>query len=184
MMIEILRTLVNFLIALFAGDLPGIYYMWIIALLIVHIIQSTLNYNLFNKKENFTNYTMEGLLVFLIILIGGMLLSKLLAFIIEDSVINKTELTHYFVSLIILTIFVAISCIKELIQKTIKNKNMSLLTFIMVSLITSVLSFKLLLPLTGGSFTLSKSFINTLIIVVTGIIILLISLEEKYVDEK
>ncbi len=61
---------------------------------------------------------------------------------------------------------------------------MSLLTFLIVSLITSVLSFKLLLPLTGGSFTLSKSFINTLIIVVTGIIVLLVSMEEKYVDEE
>ncbi|MGN4759582.1 DUF5823 family protein [Bacillus cereus group sp. MYBK227-2] len=183
-MIEILRTLVNFLIALFSGELPGIYYIWIIALLIVQIIQSTLNYNLFNKKEEFSKYTMEGLLAFLIILIGSMLLSKLLAFIIEDSVINKTELTHYFVSLIVLTIFVAIGCIKELIRHTIKNSNMSLLTFIIVSLLASILSFKLLLPLTGGSFTLSKSFINTLIIVVTGIIVLLVSMEEKYVDEE
>ncbi|PGM91515.1 DUF5823 family protein [Bacillus cereus] len=183
-MIEILRTLVNFLISLFSGELPGIYYIWIIALLIVQIIQSTLNYNLFNKKEKFSKYTMEGLLAFLIIWIGSMLLSKLLAFIIEDSVINKTELTHYFVSLIVLTIFVVITCIADLIQKTIKNRNMSLLTFLIVSLITSVLSFKLLLPLTGGSFTLSKSFINTLIIVVTGIIVLLVSIEEKYVDEE
>ncbi|PFJ19196.1 hypothetical protein COD67_19795 [Bacillus cereus] len=183
-MIEILRTLVNFLISLFSGELPGIYYMWIITLLIVQILQSTLNYHFFNKKGKFSNYTMEGLLTFLILLIGSMLLSKLLAYIIEDSVINKTELTHYYVSLIIVTIFVAITCIKDLIEKIIKHRNMSLLTFSILSLIVSILSFKLLLPLTGGSFTLSKSFINTLIIVVTGTIVLLISLEEKYVDEK
>lgn len=183
-MIEILRTSVNFLISLFSGDLPSIYYMWIMALLVVHIIQSILNYKLFKKKENFSNYMAEGLFAFILILIGGILLSKLFAFIIKDSVINKTDLTHYFVSLIILTIFLAISCIKDLIQTNIKNRNMSLFTFMIVSLIASILSFKLLLPLTEGSFSLSESFIITLIILVTGLIVLLIGLEEKYVDEQ
>ncbi|UOB66596.1 hypothetical protein MRQ03_20510, partial [Bacillus thuringiensis] len=51
-------------------------------------------------------------------------------------------------------------------------------------LITSILSFKFLSPLIEGSFSLSKSFITTLIILVTISIPLLISLEDKYADEK
>ncbi|HHT7075492.1 TPA: DUF5823 family protein, partial [Bacillus cereus] len=46
-MIEILRTVVNFLISLFSGELPFVYYVWIITLFLIQIIQSTLNYKLF-----------------------------------------------------------------------------------------------------------------------------------------
>ncbi|MGW8449633.1 DUF5823 family protein, partial [Bacillus wiedmannii] len=59
-----------------------------------------------------------------------------------------------------------------------------LFSFLVVSLITSILSFKFLSLLIEGSFSLSKSFINTLIILVTISIPLLIALEEKYADEK
>ncbi|MCC2544323.1 DUF5823 family protein, partial [Bacillus thuringiensis] len=112
-MIEILRTVVNFLISLFSGELPFVYYVWIITLFLIQITQSTLNYKLFNKKDNFSTYILEGLLAFIILLFGGILVSKLLAYIIEDPTISMTNLTHYFVSLIILTIFVVITCVKD-----------------------------------------------------------------------
>ncbi|PGS18573.1 hypothetical protein COC65_30345, partial [Bacillus thuringiensis] len=83
-MIEILRTVVNFLISLFSGELPFVYYVWIITLFLIQITQSTLNYKLFNKKDNFSTYILEGLLAFIILLFGGILVSKLLAYIIED----------------------------------------------------------------------------------------------------
>ncbi len=63
-MIEILRTVVNFLISLFSGELPFVYYVWIITLFLIQITQSTLNYKLFNKKDNFSTYILEGLLSF------------------------------------------------------------------------------------------------------------------------
>ncbi len=65
-MIEILRTVVNFLISLFSGELPFVYYVWIITLFLIQITQSTLNYKLFNKKDNFSTYILEGLLSFLL----------------------------------------------------------------------------------------------------------------------
>ena len=182
-MIEILRTVVNFLISLFSGELPFVYYVWIITLFLIQITQSTLNYKLFNKKGNFSTYISEGLLAFIILLFGGILVSKLLAYIIDDPTISMTNLTHYFVSLIILTIFVVITCVKDFIETSIKNKNISLLSFLVISLITRILSFKFLSPLIEGSFSLSKSFITTLIILVTISIPLLISLEDKYADE-
>ena len=49
-MIEILRTLLNFLISLFSGELPIVYYVWIISLFLIQITQSTLNYKLFTRK--------------------------------------------------------------------------------------------------------------------------------------
>ncbi|HCF51626.1 MAG TPA: hypothetical protein DEU03_00330, partial [Bacillus sp. (in: Bacteria)] len=98
--------------------------------------------------------------------------------------ISMTNLTHYFVSLIILTIFVVITCVKDFIETSIKNKNISLFSFLVISFITSLLSFKFLSPLIEGSFSLSKSFITTLITLVTVSIPLLISLEEKYAGEK
>ncbi|HFK1510330.1 DUF5823 family protein [Bacillus paranthracis] len=183
-MIEILRTLLNFLISLFSGELPIVYYVWIISLFLIQITQSTLNYKLFNKKDNFSTYILEGLLAFIILLFGGMLVSKLLAYIIDDPTISMTNVTHYFVSLIILTIFVLITCVKDFIETSIKNKNISLFSFLVISLLTSILSFKFLSPLIEGSFSLSKSFITTLIILVTISIPLLISLEDKYADEK
>ncbi|PFP36956.1 DUF5823 family protein, partial [Bacillus cereus] len=112
-MIEILRTVLNFLISLFSGELPIVYYVWIISLFLIQITQSTLNYKLFNKKDNFSTYILEGLLAFIILLFGGILVSKLLAYIIDDPTISMTNLTHYFVSLIILTIFVVITCVKD-----------------------------------------------------------------------
>ncbi|MGR5970443.1 DUF5823 family protein [Bacillus paranthracis] len=183
-MIEILRTLLNFLISLFSGELPIVYYVWIISLFLIQITQSTLNYKLFNKKDNFSTYILEGLLAFIILLFGGILVSKLLAYIIDDPTISMTNVTHYFVSLIILTIFVLITCVKDFIERSIKNKNISLFSFLVISLLTSILSFKFLSPLIEGSFSLSKSFITTLIILVTISIPLLISLEDKYADEK
>ena len=51
-----------------------------------------------------------------------MLVSKLLAYIIDDPTISMTNVTHYFISLIILTIFVVITCIKDFIETSIKNK--------------------------------------------------------------
>ncbi|WP_412839793.1 DUF5823 family protein [Bacillus paranthracis] len=180
-MIEILRTLLNFLISLFSGELPIVYYVWIISLFLIQITQSTLNYKLFNKKDNFSTYILEGLLAFIILLFGGILVSKLLAYIIDDPTISMTNVTHYFVSLIILTIFVLITCVKDFIERSIKNKNISLFSFLVISLLTSILSFKFLSPLIEGSFSLSKSFITTLIILVTISIPLLISLEDKYV---
>lgn len=183
-MIEILRTVVNFLISLFSGELPFVYYVWIITLFLIQITQSTLNYKLFDKKNNLSTYISEGLLAFIILLFGGILVSKLLANIIDDPTISMTNLTHYFVSLIILTIFVVITCVKDFIETSIKNKNISLLSFLVISFITSILSFKFLSPLIEGSFSLSKSFITTLIILVTISIPLLISLEDKYADEK
>ncbi|AOY16783.1 hypothetical protein BGI23_16560 [Bacillus sp. ABP14] len=183
-MIEILRTVINFLISLFSGELPIVYYVWIISLFLIQIIQSTLNHNFFNKKDNFSTYISEGLLAFIILLFGGILVSKLLAYIIDDPTISMTNVTHYFVSLIILTIFVLITCVKDFIETSIKNKNISLFSFLVISLITSILSFKFLSPLIEGSFSLSKSFITTLIILVTISIPLLISLEDKYADEK
>ncbi|MED2173868.1 hypothetical protein P4V88_18185, partial [Bacillus thuringiensis] len=74
-MIEILRTVVNFLISLFSGELPFVYYVWIITLFLIQITQSTLNYKLFNKKDNFSTYILEGLLAFIILLFGGILVS-------------------------------------------------------------------------------------------------------------
>ncbi|MGH0424402.1 MULTISPECIES: DUF5823 family protein [Bacillus] len=183
-MIEILRTVINFLISLFSGELPIVYYVWIITIFLIQITQSTLNYKLFNKKDNFSTYISEGLLAFIILLFGGMLVSKLLAYIIDDPTISMTNVTHYFISLIILTIFVVITCIKDFIETSIKNKNISLFSFLVISLITSILSFKFLSHLIEGSFSLSKSFITTLIILVTISIPLLISLEDKYADEK
>lgn len=183
-MIEILRTLLNFLISLFSGELPIVYYVWIISLFLIQITQSTLNYKLFNKKANFSTYISEGLLAFIILLFGGMLVSKLLAYIIDDPTISMTNVTHYFISLIILTIFVVITCMKDFIEASIKNKNILLFSLLVISLLTSILSFKFLSPLIEGSFSLSKSFITTLIILVTISIPLLISLEDKYVDEK
>ena len=183
-MIEILRTLLNFLISLFSGELPIVYYVWIISLFLIQITQSTLNYKLFHKKDNFSTYILEGLLAFIILLFGGMLVSKLLAYIIDDPTISMTNVTHYFVSLIILTIFVLITCVKDFIERSIKNKNISLFSFLVISLLTSILSFKFLSILIEGSFSLSKSFITTLIILVTISIPLLISLEDKYADEK
>ncbi|MDA3655545.1 DUF5823 family protein, partial [Bacillus cereus] len=118
-MIEILRTVVNFLISLFSGELPFVYYVWIITLFLIQITQSTLNYKLFNKKNNFSTYISEGLLAFIILLFGGILVSKLLAYIIDDPTISMTNLTHYFVSLIILTIFVVITCVKDFIETSI-----------------------------------------------------------------
>ncbi len=113
-----------------------------------------------------------------------MLVSKLLAYIIDDPTISMTNVTHYFISLIILTIFVVIACIKDFIEASIKNKNILFFSLLVISLLTSILSFKFLLPLIEGSFSLSKSFITTLIILVTISIPLLISLEDKYADEK
>ncbi|ABK86371.1 TPA: DUF5823 family protein [Bacillus cereus] len=183
-MIEILRTIVNFLISLFSGELPIVYYVWIITLFLIQITQSILNYKLFNKKDNFNIYISEGSLAFIILLFGGMLVSKLLAYIIDDPTISMTNVTHYFISLIILTIFVVITCIKDFIETSIKNKNISLFSLLVISLLTSILSFKFLSPFIEGSFSLSKSFITTLIILVTISIPLLISLEDKYADEK
>ncbi|MED2790976.1 DUF5823 family protein [Bacillus wiedmannii] len=183
-MIEILRTVINFLISLFSGELPIVYYVWIITLFLIQITQSTLNYKLFNKKDNFSTYISEGLLAFIILLFGGMLVSKLLAYIIDDPTISMTNVTHYFISLIILTIFVSTGFIKDFLQASIKNKNISLFSILVISLIASILSFKFLPLLIEGPFSLSKSFIITLIIVVIGLITLLISLEEKYADEK
>ena len=183
-MIEILRTLLNFLISLFSGELPIVYYVWIISLFLIQITQSTLNYKLFNKKDNFSTYISEGLLAFIILLFGGMLVSKLLAYIIDDPTISMTNVTHYFISLIILTIFVVIACIKDFIEASIKNKNILLFSLLVISLLTSILSFKFLLPLIEGSFLFLNLFITTLIILVTISIPLLISLEDKYADEK
>ncbi|TPV44803.1 DUF5823 family protein [Bacillus dicomae] len=183
-MIEILRTVINFLISLFSGELPIVYYVWIITLFLIQITQSTLNYKLFNKKNNFSTYMSEGLLAFIVLLFGGMLVSKLLAYIIDDPTISMTNVTHYFISLIILTIFVVITCIKDFIEASIKNKNILLFSYLVISFITSILSFKFLSPLIEGSVSLSKSFITTLIILVTISIPLLISLEDKYTDEK
>ncbi|TKH08974.1 hypothetical protein FC697_27610, partial [Bacillus wiedmannii] len=70
-MIEILRTVINFLIALFSGELPIVYYVWIIALFIIQIIQATLSYKLFKKKVNFSTYMSTELLAFIILLFGG-----------------------------------------------------------------------------------------------------------------
>ncbi|MDA1532535.1 MULTISPECIES: DUF5823 family protein [unclassified Bacillus cereus group] len=183
-MIEILRTVINFLISLFSGELPIVYYVWIIALFIMQIIQATLSYKLFKKKNNFSTYISEGLLAFIILLFGGILVSKLLAYIIDDPTISMTNVTHYFISLIILTIFVSIGFIKDFLQSSISNKNVALFAILVVSLLSSILSFKFLSPFIAGSFTLSKSFITTLIILVTVSIPLLISLEEKYASEE
>ncbi|HDR6277099.1 TPA: hypothetical protein QCU41_004526, partial [Bacillus cereus] len=73
---------------------------------------------------------------------------------------------------------------KDFIEASIKNKNILLFSLLVISLLTSILSFKFLSPLIEGSFSLSKSFITTLIILVTISIPLLISLEDKYADEK
>ncbi len=183
-MIEILRTVINFLISLFSGELPIVYYVWIIALFVIQMIQATLSYKFFKKKDNFSTYISTELLAFTILLFGGMLISKLLAYIIDDPTISMTNVTHYFISLIILTIFVSISFIKDFLQSSISNKNVALFAILVVSLLSSILSFKFLSPFIAGSFILSKSFITTLIIVVLGLIALLISLEEKYADEK
>ena len=94
-----------------------------------------------------------------------------------------TNVTHYFISLIILTIFVVITCIKDFIETSIKNKNISLFSLLVISLLTSILSFKFY-HLSLKVLFLSKSFITTLIILVTISIPLLISLEDKYADEK
>ena len=69
------------------------------------------------------------LLAFIILLFGGMLISKLLAYIIDDPTISMTNVTHYFISLIILTIFVSIGFIKDFLQSSISNKNVALLPF-------------------------------------------------------
>ncbi|MDF9558561.1 DUF5823 family protein [Bacillus tropicus] len=183
-MIEILRTVINFLISLFSGELPFVYYVWIIALFIMQTIQAALSYKLFKKKDNFSTYMSTELLAFIILLFGGMLISKLLAYIIDDPTISMTNVTHYFISLIILTIFVSIGFVKDFLQSSISNKNVALFAILVVSLLSSILSFKFLPPFIAGSFTLSKSFITTLIILVTVSIPLLISLEEKYASEE
>ena len=141
-MIEILRTILNFLISLFSGELPIVYYVWIIALFVIQMIQATLSYKFFKKKDNFSTYISTELLAFIILLFGGMLISKLLAYIIDDPTISMTNVTHYFISLIILTIFVATGFIKDFLQTSIKNKNIFLFTILVISLITSILSFK------------------------------------------
>ena len=46
------------------GELPIVYYVWIISLFLIQITQSTLNYKLFNKKDNFSTYILEGLLLY------------------------------------------------------------------------------------------------------------------------
>ncbi|MGR5953095.1 DUF5823 family protein [Bacillus paranthracis] len=120
----------------------------------------------------------------MILLFGGILVSKLLAYIIDDPTISMTNVTHYFVSLIILTIFVLITCVKDFIERSIKNKNISLFSFFSNFLTNKYTFIQVLSPLIEGSFSLSKSFITTLIILVTISIPLLISLEDKYADEK
>ncbi|MCU5718575.1 DUF5823 family protein, partial [Bacillus cereus] len=92
-MIEILRTILNFLISLFSGELPIVYYVWIIALFVIQMIQATLSYKFFKKIDNFSAYISEGLLAFIILLFGGMLVSKLLAYIIDDPTISMTNVT-------------------------------------------------------------------------------------------
>ena len=49
-MIEILRTILNFLISLFSGELPIVYYVWIIALFVIQMIQATLSYKFFKER--------------------------------------------------------------------------------------------------------------------------------------
>ena len=112
-MIEILRTILNFLISILRRITNCILYMDY--RFICHSNDpATLSYKFFKKKDNFSAYISEGLLAFIILLFGGMLVSKLLAYIIDDPTISMTNVTHYFISLIILTIFVVITCMKEI----------------------------------------------------------------------
>lgn len=181
-LLEILRTVLNFLISLFSGELPHSYYFWLAILLLVQIVQSIFNYKIFKKDENFKAYIGEGLLLFICIWLGSILVSKLFAFVIEDSIQNKTDIAHYYVSLTILSIFVFLGCVEEIIQKIFKNNKDVVL--VILSIIASIVSFNYLLPLTNPSFILSTSFKIVLIILVNGLILSIIILGEKYVNEK
>lgn len=179
MIIEMIRVTVNFGIDLLSGDLPGLYYQWMVLLLAAYLLQLTLIHHFTKPDEGYTVYLAEGAAAFAVLILSGILLSKFFSFIIEDALIRPSVYTHYFISLIITTAFVAIDGFRQLLHKKIQNKNQRILMMLALVLISNSLSFYVLLPLTGSMFLVSQSFIGTLIAVVSILTLMLYHFEEE-----
>lgn len=80
MRIEVLKITLTFMVDLFSGHLPPIYYTWAGLLLIFSFAQSTALYYFLKKDERFVFFMFEWLLGFGVILILGIGLSKFLSY--------------------------------------------------------------------------------------------------------
>ncbi|WP_150275396.1 DUF5823 family protein [Paenibacillus tepidiphilus] len=179
MVIETVRTVVNYLIDLLSGDLPALYYRWIVLLLAVQIIQLTVTYRYFKTGKGFAVYFAEGTAGFAVLILAGILLSKFFAFIIEDAFIRSSGMAHAFISLIITTAYVATEGLKLLLRKKVNDKDRRFLLMLALALTANSLCFYWLLPLTEAMFLASRAFMVTMIVAVSILMLILYHFEEE-----
>lgn len=183
MIIEMMKVTVNFLIDLLSGNLPVLYYQWMVLLLMVHILQVTASYRLSRPAKSYAGHFMENMAAFAVLIISGILLSQFFAFIIDDAFITSSGFQHYFISLIITTAFVLTGGFRLLLQKKIQNKDRQFPVMLGLVVIINILCFTVLLQLTGGLFQVTRAFMVTLIVTVSVIMLTLYHFEEEeYTD--
>ncbi|AIQ44777.1 hypothetical protein R70723_01805 [Paenibacillus sp. FSL R7-0273] len=178
MLTEILRVIVNFLIELFSGELPALYYTWIVLLTAGYALQMTLIYPFSKQDKSYIGYLAEGAAGLAVILPAGILISEFFASIIEDGFIQSSGTGHYFISLIITTAFVVVDGFRHPLQK-INHKDRRFLLMLAAALAANTLSFSILLPLTGPFLAVSRSFIVTLIVSMSIIMMVLYHFDQQ-----
>lgn len=179
MLIEMLRVTVNFMIDLLSGNLPVLYYGWMALLLAVHVLQLTVTFYVAKPGKTYSRYFAECTAAFAVLILAGILISKFLAFIVEDAFIRFSGFAHDFISLVIATIFVVTEAPRLLLLRKINNPNLRFVMTLALVLAANTLCFVGLLPLTDALFEVSTAFMTTLIVAVSLLMLVLIHFEDK-----
>jgi hypothetical protein len=172
-LIEVLKVGVNFLIELFSGDLPSLYYIWFVVLFLIYFSLGLI----INRFSTLKYKGWELIAGFSIGIVVHISLAKFLSVIVEDAIKNPSAVSYYFLGLIMLTGSVIVETLYRWVR--VKSKR-SLVSFLILPSFIILLSiFYFSMKNISAIATASTSFIITLSIVTTVLMIGLIILLEK-----
>ncbi|MFP7222668.1 DUF5823 family protein [Priestia filamentosa] len=172
-LIEVLKVGVNFLIELFSGDLPSLYYIWFVVLFLLYF-SLRLIINRFSTLKYKGWELIAGFNIGIVIHIS---LAKFLSIIVEDAIKSPSAISYYFLGLVMLTGSVIVETLYRWIRVKAKRP---LVTFLILPSFIILLSiFYFSMKDISAIATASTSFIVTLSIVTTVLMMGLIILLEK-----
>ncbi|MFP3885047.1 hypothetical protein HPB58_21490 [Priestia filamentosa] len=171
MLIEVLKVGMNFLIELFSGNLPSLYYIWFVVLFLIYFSLGLI----INRFSTLKYKGWELIAGFSIGIVVHISLAKFLSIIVEDAIKSPSAISYYFLGLIMLTGSVIVETLYRWIRVKSKRPLVSFFILPFFIILLSIFYFSM----KDISATASTSFIVTLSIVTTVLMMGLIILLEK-----
>lgn len=171
MLIEVLKVGMNFLIELFSGNLPSLYYIWFVVLFLIYFSLGLI----INRFSTLKYKGWELIAGFSIGIVVHISLAKFLSIIVEDAIKSPSAISYYFLGLIMLTGSVIVETLYRWIRVKSKRPLVSFFILPFFIILLSIFYFSM----KDISATASTSFIVTLSIVITVLMMGLIILLEK-----